>query len=173
MLGKLNKWQQLLLLVCWVSILGFCFAEVEIQIEGPHGWASSLPTWKIDDGWFVNIFWGGRPLTGYHAWIFSFIFLVFHTPFFIIGKWNWKLECRTLACIEIFWLVEDFLWFVLNPAYGISKFTSEYVLWHQRWLLFMPWDYWIFLVLATGLLYVSYYGWPGPKAPAREKMELH
>jgi hypothetical protein len=27
------------------------FALLEIQIEGRHGWAENLPTWRIDNRW--------------------------------------------------------------------------------------------------------------------------
>ena len=76
------------LLVLWVAVLGFFFAMVEIQIEGPAGWAASLPTWRIESHWLLDIFWGGRPMTGYHAWVFSFMALVFHLPVFINGVWS-------------------------------------------------------------------------------------
>ena len=58
----------------------------EIQIEGPNGWATSLPTWRIEHHPLLDIFWGGRAMTGYHAWFFSFILLVFHLPHVIYGK---------------------------------------------------------------------------------------
>ncbi len=162
MTGKMKKWQRLLMLVCWICLLGFLFAQVEIQIEGPDGWAASLPTWRIEKGWFIDIFWGGRPMTGYHAWVFGFMFLMLHSPVFIFSRWSWRLECRILACIEIFWIVEDFLWFVLNPAYGMDRFTFENVWWHKHWFLSMPLDYWIFSFLAAVLMYISYYGFALP-----------
>jgi len=61
---------------------GVLFAEVEIQIEGAAGWASSLRL-EDRDHWLLDLFWGGRPMTGYHAWVFSFMFLAFHLGVFI------------------------------------------------------------------------------------------
>lgn len=143
---------QLLLLLCFVAVLACFFAEVEIQIEGGAGWASSLPTWRIEKHWLLDIFWGGRPMTGYHAWVFSFILLVFHLPIFMLAKWTWRLELKILASIQVFWLIEDFLWFVVNPAFGIGKFNPETIWWHKRWILFMPTDYWTF-ILVSGICY--------------------
>ncbi len=71
-----RKILHLLLLLAWLLLLAFFFAQVEIQIEGARGWAASLPTWRIEGHWLLDLFWGGRPLTGYHAWIFSFMLLV-------------------------------------------------------------------------------------------------
>jgi len=145
----------LLLLLSWTLILAFFFAKVEIHIEGGSGWAGSLPTWRIEKHWLLDIFWGGRPMTGYHAWVFSFIFLIFHFVFFIYGEWSWKLEMKVLASIALFWIAEDFLWFVLNPAFGIRKFNRQNVPWHKKWLLFAPLDYWVYLMVGSALLYYS------------------
>ena len=49
-------------LIIWVALLGFFFAMTEIQIEGCHGWASSLPTWRIEKHPLLDIFWGGRAM---------------------------------------------------------------------------------------------------------------
>lgn len=48
-----------------VVVLALFFANVEIQIEGPHGWAASLPvTFRVEEHWLLDVFWGGRALTG-------------------------------------------------------------------------------------------------------------
>ncbi|KAB2642333.1 MAG: hypothetical protein DVB26_02890, partial [Verrucomicrobia bacterium] len=59
-----------------VGVLSYLFAMVEIQIEGSGGWASNLPTWRIEKHWLLDMFFGGRPLTGYHAWVLPFILLI-------------------------------------------------------------------------------------------------
>ncbi len=156
-----------LLLLAWICLLGFFFANVEIQIEGDAGWAADLPTWRIESGWALDLFWGGRPLTGYHAWVFSFMFLIFHVPVFVFSKWNWRIEARLLGCIQLFWIVEDFLWFVLNPAFGFSKFHQDLIPWHKQWFWFMPVDYWTFTVLGCALLWISYFGLPWKRTGGR------
>ena len=144
------------LTVGWVVLLGFFFAQTEIQIEGAGGWAVNLPTWRIEEHWLLDIFWGGRPMTGYHAWVFPFIALFFHFPFFFTQQWSLRTEARALACIMLFWLVEDFLWFVLNPAFGLSQFSPAHIPWHKHWIWFAPTDYWVFLVSASVLFWFSY-----------------
>lgn len=72
----------LIVTLFWVALLGLFFAQTEIQIEGGAGWAANLPTWRIEHHWLLDIFWGGRPMTGYHAWVFPFIAMFFHFPFF-------------------------------------------------------------------------------------------
>jgi hypothetical protein len=154
---SINKqWLANGLTVFWVALLGLFFAQVEIQIEGAAGWAAALPTWRIEKHWLLDIFWGGRPMTGYHAWVFPFVALFFHYPFFFMQQWSIKLELRALASIMFFWIVEDYLWFILNPAYGINHFSPEYILWHKNWFWFAPVDYWIFLFGAGLLFYFSF-----------------
>jgi hypothetical protein len=156
------NWKAFMLTVLWVSLMAVFFAEVEIQIEGGAGWATSLPTWRIEQHWLLDIFWGGRAMTGYHAWVFPFVAMIFHLPFFFLQTWSWKLQARALACIMLFWIVEDFLWFMLNPAFGWVRFNPVDVFWHKHWWFGAPKDYWTFSVLAIGLFWFSF----------REKIEL-
>ena len=144
------------LTVLWVALLAFFFAKVEIQIEGPAGWAAALPTWRIEQHWLLDIFWGGRPLTGYHAWIFSFMVLVFHYPAFFFQTWSWRLEARALASIMQFWVTEDFLWFVLNPAFGLERFSPQNIPWQKHWWWVAPTDYWTFSAVAIFLFWCSF-----------------
>jgi hypothetical protein len=147
---------QLAGILAWVALLAYFFAQTEIQIEGPAGWAANLPTWRIEQHWLLDIFWGGRAMTGYHAWMFPFIALFFHFPLFFLGRWCWRAQCRVIACIMLFWIAEDFLWFVLNPAYGLARFNAAAIPWHKRWLWIAPADYWIYGLVLMALLWISY-----------------
>ncbi len=136
--------------------MGLFFAMAEIQIEGPNGWATSLPTWRIEKHPLLDIFWGGRAMTGYHAWFFSFIILVFHLPHVVYGQISLKTEARCLGSLMFFWIIEDFLWFVLNPAFGLIRFSAEHAFWHKNWILGVPTDYLTFSLIGTGLLIWSF-----------------
>lgn len=129
-----------------VLALALLLANVEVQIEGSAGWAGNLPTWRIEDCWLLDLFWGGRPITGYHVYIFSFVALFFHFPFAFCWRWSWRAEARALASIALFWVAEDFLWFLLNPAFGWTRFAPSFVLWHHHWFLGAPTDYWLGLL---------------------------
>lgn len=154
-------------LLLWVLLLAFLFAEVEIQIEGAAGWAANLPTWRIEQHWLLEVFWGGRPLTGYHAWVFSFMALVFHLPVFFAERWSWREEARVLGCLMLFWIAEDYLWFVLNPAYGVAKFAPALVPWHKHWWLGVPTDYLVFS--AIGMLLIALANFRGKFLPSSRK----
>jgi hypothetical protein len=126
--------------VVGVLLLGFCFANLEIQIEGSAGWAAHLPTWRIPPNWLLDIFWGGREMTGYHAWVLTSVALFFHWPILFNGRWSWPIQARLIACILLFWLAEDFLWFARNPAYGLARFDAAHVPWHH-WIGPLPSNY--------------------------------
>ena len=120
--------------------------------------------WSVPD--LRDWFWGGRPLTGYHAWVFSFMALAFHLPCVLLGRWSWAIEGRELGALAVFWIAEDWLWFVLNDAFGIARFAPEFVPWHKHWLLGVPTDY---LFMGTlGLALVAYSFWRAGPGPAKE-----
>jgi len=141
--------------ILWTLLLAYFFAKVEIQIEGPAGWASSLPTWRIEQHWLLDLFWGSRPMTGYHAWVFPFMALFFHLPLVFTGTWSWRAEARVFGCILLFWTSEDFLWFVLNPAYGVAHFGPAWIAWHHHWWGPAPADYWVSLIMAVLMFMLS------------------
>ena len=126
------------------------FALLEIQIEGRHGWAANLPTWRFQNRWTSRLF-GARAITGYHVYMHIFVLLLAHLPAAVLpDAWSWSLELRILAFLMFFWILEDFLWFVFNPDWGIRRFRPEFVSWHApNWWGPMPRDYWLFLPLGV------------------------
>lgn len=151
-IAELVQQPQFVMPILAVLVLSWLFALAEIHIEGDAGWAANLPTWRIEKHWLLDIFWGGRAMTGYHLWIFSFVGFCFHFPLFFIAQWSLQLEGRIAACVMFFWILEDFLWFVINPAFGLKRFNQQHISWHKRWVLGAPVDYWLFGVVG-GLLY--------------------
>lgn len=138
--------------ILYVAVVAVFFGMAEIQIEGANGWAAGLPTWRIESHWLLDIFWGSRPMTGYHAWIFSFMALVFHWPVFATGRWSPRFEARILGSLMIFWIIEDFSWFLFNPGWGWAKFSPAFIPWHKKWLFGLPLDYVTFTIAGALLL---------------------
>ena len=151
--------------LAWIIVLALLFAQAEIQIEGARGWAAGLPTWRMVDAPMLRaLFFGGREITGYHVFMFSFMAAVFHLPVFLTLRWSWRLEARVLGGLSLFWIAEDFLWFVMNPAYGLARLTPAHVPWHPHWWLGVPADYLVFPLVAMVLL-----GWSYGEPKAGEK----
>jgi hypothetical protein len=135
----------------FLSLAAWLFALLEIQIEGPHGWAQNLPTWRIDNQWTRAFY--KKPLTGYHLYAQGFILLMAHIPFGLnLVPWKLSSELRILAFIVLFWLLEDFLWFICNRDYGLKGFTAEQISWHRDvWWWIAPREYWLGLPLGAAL----------------------
>lgn len=133
----------MILALLFLFVLAFAWAQMEIQIEGKNGWAAELPTWRVSDHWLLDLLYGSRPLTGYHVWAFVFVFLALHWPFAVGKVWTWREELRIVGAYNVFWVVEDFLWFLMNPHYGLKSFTRGKIWWHKRWVLGVPLDYWV------------------------------
>ena len=120
--------------------LSIIFALLEIQIEGKNGWASALPTWKFYRSWFKYIPGGNKPITGYHTFLWIFIFLYAHVSF-LFASWSIGKEALIVSFVMLVLRLEDFLWFVFNPNYGLKKFKKGFIPWHKNWLGPLPIQY--------------------------------
>lgn len=79
-------------------------------------WAKDLPTWrrKLNFGALFD-----KELTGYH--LYSWLTWILFPHFAIIfGNWSWGKEFLLLSFLFFFFSIEDFLWFVFNPKFGIK-----------------------------------------------------
>ncbi len=139
-----------------VIVTAVLLAKVEIHIEGSAGWAEKLPTWRLKNRW-TRLLLGNRPLTGFHLYLQLYILATAHIPFLLcLAPLSWQGECRVLSYVILLWATEDFLWFVLNPAFGIRNFRRERIWWHSAtWWWIMPREYWVFVPLAITLYIIS------------------
>ena len=124
------------------------FALMEIQIEGTGGWAENLPTWKVKNP-FRKILGWPTLLDGYHFWMWVLMMLIFHSPFFFGFAFNLTNELLVIEMFLFFAVIEDFLWFVFNPGWGIKKFFTREIPWHPRKIMFLPQNYWLSFVIIT------------------------
>lgn len=127
----------------FLALVSWLFALWEIQIEGRHGWAEKLPTWRIENKWTRTFY--RKPITGYHLYAQGFIFLMAHGSFGLnLVPWTFHSELRILAFLVLFWILEDFLWFICNRDYGFKCFKPQYISWHRdSWWWVAPRDYWL------------------------------
>ncbi len=150
----------------YVFILALILAILEVQIEGAHGWAKNLPTWRANPNkWYAKIYMKvmeGKEMTGYHLSLFSMILLLFHFPFVSGVSWSIANEISTLIIFLFFIIVEDYLWFVVNPYFTVKNFKGNHLFWHQKWLFKIPRDYWTATLASLALaLLKNYYYCPG------------
>lgn len=138
-------------LIVGVNLFAICLALalLEVHIEGPHGWAEKLPTWRFDRPW-LRKFTNGKPITGYHVYINLVILGFLHYPL-VLSNWTFVAELRIISqylMVAVWW---DFLWFVCNPHFGVRRFKSENIWWHHKWVLGMPKDYIVGTVASAGV----------------------
>jgi len=143
----------------YVFMLSLALAALEVQIEGPHGWAARLPTWRPGlNHWlgrFVRRLSGGEEVTGYHLALSVVLLLFFHWPYVWFGTWTFANELYLLGVFTWFTVVWDFLWFVLNPHYSLSKFNAENAPWHKKWFGRVPVKYVIGLTITIALFAIA------------------
>jgi hypothetical protein len=128
--------------------IAFVLAQLEIQIEGAHGWAARLPTWRWDSPRMLR--WAGRPITGYHVFLMTFILLFVHLPMVYLG-FSLEREAELLSLyfmLAVFW---DFLWFVCNPHFGLARFRAGEVWWFRSWTLGLPTCYFSGLAVSLAI----------------------
>lgn len=138
-------------LLLFIFVLAFIVAKLEINIEGKDGWAKNLPTWRIKNK-LTDFFLNKSPLTGYHLWLFTMIIFLLHFPFFMGVSWNVNIELVISAFFFLFLIIEDFLWFIINPDFGIKKFNPKNISWHKRWVGPIPANYIIGIILTITFL---------------------
>ena len=109
----------------YTTLYAFLWACMEIEIEGKDGWAANLPTTSFLESHF----------TWYHVFMNLIVSLT-------MGRLMWS-QGGIFHCvfyIAEWFLLEDFLWFALNPDFGLEKYTPEHIWWHakQPWYFGMP-----------------------------------
>lgn len=132
--------------IFFALLIAIFMALLEIEIEGGGGWAANLPTWKINIHLPIVGMWSGykgKPLTGYHLYLWLFSFFLTHVSF-MFSKWTVKKELYLMSFYIIFTTFEGLLWFILNPAFGWNSFRSGNLSWYkEQWILGLPGEYWI------------------------------
>ena len=138
--------------ILYLYLLALVLAFLEVQVEGQHGWAAQLPTWRPHEHrWYARAyrkFMGGKEMTGYHVAVFLFSFLMLHLPYVWGLRWHLAGELQTLSLFFLFIGVWVFLWFVINPHFGIRKLSAGHISWHKTWVLGLPIDYYVSLILS-------------------------
>lgn len=140
----------------YLFVMAVVLALLEIQIEGEHGWAKHLPTWRPQaDNWLARLYrrvMGGKELTGYHLAMFGFVLMVFHLPFVLGLPFGLNSWLRIISYYFLFMVVWDFLWFVMNPHHPLSFFATPRNPVHLKFLGPLPLDYYGGLVLSFVVL---------------------
>jgi len=107
--------------IVFVLVFATLWAWMEVEIEGKRGWAVDLPTGCAFLGW-----------TWYHVSMNAIVLLVLQRGLRSVERSaGLLLQCLLFALYAVAWfVVEDVMWFILNPSYGIARYKKDGVPWH-------------------------------------------
>lgn len=138
--------------IVYLIFLAVFHALWECEIEGNAGWAKNLPTWRISNPYKKTFH--GKDITGYHTFMLIIFGMFFH-GYFLFNSWSLGRELICIGIMLIYLIVEDFLWFVLNPYYETKKFFQKKVRWHKKWFLWLPIDYWYMVLIGSYMILIG------------------
>ena len=131
--------------VIQVAMALFAFAEA--YMEGPNGWKWN-PKW-----WRINLP-GGFTLNSYHVFVFGGMFPLFLSLPLVMYGWDRHVFLVLLFSYVVGIILEDFLWFVVNPDYPFRKWNPKETRWYP-WVRIgkfaIPLPY-VFVLFVSGLL---------------------
>lgn len=112
------------LIFFWV-LLGFVgLAFLERSVEGDLGGGEGTGGWR-------KTFFGYR-LKEYHFWLWYVVVPIFVFSPLVVGGWDIHLFGVLAVAYLSGGVLEDFVYFLVNPHFGIKKWNSKFGTW-------MPW----------------------------------
>ncbi|MEK6973915.1 MAG: hypothetical protein AABW41_01610 [Nanoarchaeota archaeon] len=116
-----------ILITIYIQLIFISIAFWESYIEGYNAWATGKRGWKIRIDFLKK-----EPLTAYHLFLYVITIPLFLMLPFIVFGFNTHLFLLIVANYFLGLVVEDFLWFVVNPVWGgLRNFNSKKVYWHR------------------------------------------
>jgi hypothetical protein len=142
-------------IILYLILIAACHAKMERTIESDEGgWGKNLPCKKIEHPILILII--GKHIMQYHLWMLILFILIFHIPFIFID-WSIKKELIVLGLYCLYWVIEDFMWFVESKDYGIMKLFKKECEWHKRYTAGLPRSYFYGLIMGFLLLIIGYF----------------
>ena len=88
--------------------------------------------WKHNKHWFSIRLPMGTQIHAYHVFMFAGLLpiFIFVLPFVLVG-WDGHLFLVLLFSYIFGITLEDFLWFVVNPHFGLGKWNKKHVTWYS------------------------------------------
>jgi len=100
-------WGALIASGCW-----------EAYVEGRNAWDKGKLGWRVQVGPYL--------LTAYHFYLFYLMYpLLLALPFLFTG-WNYKLFGIMVSAYASGVILEDFTWYLVNPAVRLSEWWTPF-----------------------------------------------
>lgn len=115
---------KIVLIFIWIYMAMIAMSFWESYVEGRNPWDKRKLGWKIKMGRYC--------LPAYHFYVFFIMWpLLLSLPLIIYG-WDLKLFGILISAYFSGMIIQDFMWFVVNPAVKLSEFNS-------KWVKYYPW----------------------------------
>lgn len=114
----------LVALFLWEMLAFVGLAFLEVTVEGDQGGGEGTKGWRRSIG--------GYRLKEYHFWLWIVVVPLFvFSPLAVMG-WNPAVFGTLAVAYLLGGILEDFVYFLANPAYGLKS-------WNSRGATWMPW----------------------------------
>jgi len=115
---------QTMLVFVWVYSAMISMSFWEAYVEGRNAWDRHKLGWKIKIR--------GYKLTAYHFYLFFVMWPLMLSLPLVINGWNIQLFGILVSAYASGLVLEDIMWFVVNPKVSISE-------WSPRFASYYPW----------------------------------
>ncbi len=105
-------------------------------------------------GWKIKI--GKYFLTGYHFYLFFVMWPLLLSLPLVIGGWDTKLFGVLLSAYVSGLILEDFMWFVVNPVVKLSEWGTSFTD-HYPWIKFGKFKLPLFYIVGLAISFMSWY----------------
>ena len=107
-----------LLIFIWIWAAMIATSFWESSVEGRNAWDKKKLGWRLKIGRYV--------LSAYHFWLFMVMFPLLITLPLIVSGWDTRLFGILLSAFVSGVVMEDIMWFVVNPAVKFSEWNPEF-----------------------------------------------
>ncbi len=111
-----------ILIFIWVILAFISMSFLERSIEGPNAWGKKAYGWKYKISKRLS-------LTEYHFWFWILLILLFTLP--LIINYSTRLLGILISAFSIGFIIEDFVYFIVNPYFGLKKFNKKDANWYH------------------------------------------
>ena len=108
-----------ILIFIWIYGAMIALSFIEAYVEGRNPWDKRKVGWKLTLP-------GGYKFSGYHFFLFLVMLPLFLTLPLVIYGWNKELFGILLSAFFSGIVIEDFVYFIVNPVVKFKEFFSEF-----------------------------------------------
>ena len=137
-----------LLIFIWVYLAMIATSYWEAYVEGRKAWDEGKFGWKLKIGKFV--------FTGYHFYLWYVMWPLLMTLPLVVNGWDTKLFGILASAYVSGTVIEDFMWYVVNPEVKFKEFNTKFANYYPRikiGKIYIPVFYIFGIVVSAGFWY--------------------